>query len=104
LGFHSHHRGLSSLLPCLGYESEGPYDAIHVGAAAPTLPRPLVDQLAKPGRMFIPVGTSQQVIFQVDKDADGNVTQKKLLDVMVRHLHYLPMYGANIMQSNSTYR
>ena len=25
----------------LGYESEGPYNAIHVGAAAPTLPQPV---------------------------------------------------------------
>jgi protein-L-isoaspartate O-methyltransferase len=96
---------LSSLLPCSGYESEGPYDVIHVGAAAPTLPQPLVDQLAKPGRMFIPVGTTQQVIFQVDKDVDGNVTQKKLLDVMVRRLYCLPTHGTDVMmQSNSTCR
>jgi protein-L-isoaspartate O-methyltransferase len=24
---------------------KGPYDAIHVGAAAPTLPQPLIDQV-----------------------------------------------------------
>lgn len=60
-----------------------PYDAIHVGAAAPTLPGPLVDQLASPGRMFIPVGTDSQVILQVDKDEQGNVTKKELMDVMV---------------------
>jgi protein-L-isoaspartate(D-aspartate) O-methyltransferase len=28
-----------------GYPDLGPYDAIHVGAAAPVLPQPLVDQL-----------------------------------------------------------
>lgn len=28
-----------------GYAELGPYDAIHVGAAAPTLPQDLVDQL-----------------------------------------------------------
>lgn len=28
-----------------GYPELGPYDAIHVGAAAPTLPQALVDQL-----------------------------------------------------------
>lgn len=28
-----------------GYSELGPYDAIHVGAAAPTLPQQLVDQL-----------------------------------------------------------
>lgn len=61
-----------------------PYDAIHVGAAAPTLPDALVDQLKSPGRMFIPVGTMNQAILQVDKDANGQVTQKELFDVMVR--------------------
>jgi protein-L-isoaspartate(D-aspartate) O-methyltransferase len=66
-----------------GFEQDGPYDAIHVGAAAPTLPQPLVDQLAAPGRMFIPVGTHQQAILQVDKDEHGQVTTKEVLDVMV---------------------
>lgn len=42
-----------------------PFDVIHVGAAAPTLPTALVDQLAKPGRMFIPVGTDTQHVLQV---------------------------------------
>ncbi|KAJ7291009.1 hypothetical protein C8J57DRAFT_1271122, partial [Mycena rebaudengoi] len=43
-----------------------PYDAIHVGAATPTIPEPLIAQLARPGRMFIPV----------DKDKDGDVTKE----------------------------
>lgn len=33
--------------------------------------------------MFIPVGTSHQVVLQVDKDEQGNVTEKELFDVMV---------------------
>lgn len=68
----------------IGLPEDGPYDAIHVGAAAPMLPAPLVEQLARPGRMFIPVGTHVQQIVQVDKDVNGNVTEKPLLDVMVR--------------------
>merc|ERR1719204_1877683 len=39
-----------------GYESEAPFNAIHVGAAAETMPEALVEQLASPGRMIIPVG------------------------------------------------
>ncbi|KAA1474486.1 protein-L-isoaspartate O-methyltransferase [Dentipellis sp. KUC8613] len=69
-----------------GYPEGGPYDAIHVGAAAPTLPRSLVDQLATPGRMFIPVGTGAQEVLQVDKHADGKVTEKTLFGVM-----YVPL-------------
>ncbi|KAH8103032.1 protein-L-isoaspartate O-methyltransferase [Cristinia sonorae] len=69
-----------------GYAEGAPYDAIHVGAAAPHMPQALVDQLASPGRMFIPVGDSQQAVYQVDKDQDGNVTQQRLFGVM-----YVPL-------------
>jgi len=72
-----------------GWPQDAPYDAIHVGAAAPTIPQPLIDQLKSPGRMFIPVGTGSQAIIQVDKSADGKVTKKKLLDVM-----YVPLTDA----------
>ncbi|RPD69459.1 Pcmt1-prov protein [Lentinus tigrinus ALCF2SS1-7] len=69
-----------------GSPKDGPFDVIHVGAAAPTLPAALVKQLAHPGRMFIPVGTYMQQILQVDKDESGNVTEIPLLDVM-----YVPL-------------
>ena len=67
-----------------GYPGSAPYDAIHVGAAAPEMPRALVDQLKAPGRMFIPVGQRAQQIIQVDKDESGNVTEKELMGVIVR--------------------
>jgi len=69
-----------------GYAQDGPYDAIHVGAAAPRLPQELVDQLARPGRMFIPVGQGSQAVYQIDKDSDGRVTEKKLFGVI-----YIPL-------------
>lgn len=39
-----------------GYTDHAPYDAIHVGAAAPTEPVELIKQLAKGGRLIVPVG------------------------------------------------
>lgn len=68
---------------CVLADHLGPYDAIHVGAAAPTLPQDLIDQLGSPGRMFIPVGTSMQYIEQVDKDENGNVSTTRIMGVMV---------------------
>jgi len=65
----------------LGYPDAGPYDAIHVGAAAPIIPEELVQQLARPGRMFIPVGSFSQNVLLVDKDEEGNVSEKKLFGV-----------------------
>ncbi|KDQ58405.1 hypothetical protein JAAARDRAFT_176327 [Jaapia argillacea MUCL 33604] len=70
----------------LGYPEGGPYDAIHVGAAAPKLPKALVDQLASPGRMFIPIGKYSQVVTLVDKDVEGRVTVEDLFGVM-----YVPL-------------
>ncbi|KZV67822.1 Pcmt1-prov protein [Peniophora sp. CONT] len=71
-----------------GAPEHGPFEVIHVGAAAPSMPGALVEQLARPGRMFIPVGPDggSQAVFQVDKDDEGNVTEKKLFGVM-----YVPL-------------
>ncbi|KAE8695049.1 Protein-L-isoaspartate O-methyltransferase 1 [Hibiscus syriacus] len=50
-----------------GWLEHAPYDAIHVGAAAPEIPRPLIDHLKPGGRMVIPVGKIFQDLNVVDK-------------------------------------
>ncbi|VDO76583.1 unnamed protein product [Heligmosomoides polygyrus] len=70
-----------------GYAMSNKYNAIHVGAAAETIPPALIEQLAEGGRMLIPVGkeSGNQVFLQVDK-IDGNVTQK-----VIEHVIYVPL-------------
>ena len=66
-----------------GCKELGPYQLIHVGAAAEKVPKILVDQLDFGGRMFIPIGLNpdDQWIYVVDKDFFGKVSIKKTISV-----------------------
>jgi protein-L-isoaspartate(D-aspartate) O-methyltransferase len=56
----------------LGWPEEAPFDAIMVTAAAPGIPRPLLDQLAMGGRLVIPVGDREsQTLDVVTKTPEG---------------------------------
>ena len=44
----------------LGWPQAAPYDAIVVSAAAPGVPPALIDQLADPGRMVVPVESARE--------------------------------------------
>ena len=44
----------------LGWRQHAPYDAILVSAAAPDIPRPLLEQLADGGRMIVPLGDMEE--------------------------------------------
>lgn len=57
-----------------GWSEGGPYDAIHVGAAAEEIPEALIEQLKEGGRMVIPVGDMFQDLKVVDKNSDGSLT------------------------------
>ncbi|XP_064485568.1 protein-L-isoaspartate(D-aspartate) O-methyltransferase-like [Ornithodoros turicata] len=66
-----------------GFAPDSPYDAIHVGAAAPELPMKLLQQLKTGGRMICPVGRGSfsQTLEQIDKLPDGTVKRTELADV-----------------------
>jgi len=44
----------------LGWNSNGPYDAILVAAGGPRVPEPLIAQLKVSGRLVIPIGETKQ--------------------------------------------
>jgi protein-L-isoaspartate(D-aspartate) O-methyltransferase len=62
-----------------GWSEFAPYRAILVTAAAPDVPKPLLDQLADGGRLVLPIGESQdapeQTLVRVTRRGDGFVRE-----------------------------
>lgn len=63
-----------------GWREEAPFDAILAAAAAPSVPRALVEQLAPGGRLVIPIGPAAgQVLMRLRKPAgSGPVVEDPL--------------------------
>ncbi len=63
----------------LGWEEYAPYDRILVTAGSPSVPSPLVDQLAPGGIMVIPVGSnSLQELIRIRKGEDGTIREERM--------------------------
>lgn len=75
-----------------GYPNEAPYDAICVTAAGPNIPKPLIGQLAIPGRLIIPIGSHSSIFGQdlvlYDLKSDGSSSQRVLMKVA-----FVPLIG-----------
>ena len=73
----------------IGWEEEAPFDAIIVTAGAPEVPAILTDQLARGGRLVIPVGadTSQQ-LFTIIKNEDGELQREQSVEC-----RFVPLIG-----------
>lgn len=73
----------------LGLPEHGPYDAILITAAAPSIPSPLLAQLKERGRLILPVGTrSHQTLERWVKIPDG--TFEKDQNILVS---FVPLVG-----------
>ena len=55
----------------LGLPEVAPFDSIIVAAAAPQVPKALLQQLAPGGRLILPLGTSEQVLRLVERTRSG---------------------------------
>ena len=54
-----------------GYEKTAPYDGIIVAAATPSVPLPLIEQLAEGGRLVIPLGDRYQQVLTTIRKVKG---------------------------------
>jgi protein-L-isoaspartate(D-aspartate) O-methyltransferase len=56
----------------LGWEDHSSYDAVVISAAAPCIPRPLLEQLKTPGYLVFPMGEKElQTLVRIHKDSAG---------------------------------
>ncbi len=75
----------------LGYPKGGPYDGIHVGAAASERPVALIEQLKPGGLLVVPVGVGSQKMMIYEKSLDGRETREKA----TLGVRYVPLTDKN---------
>ena len=72
----------------LGWREYAPYDAILVSAGAPSVPEPLLAQIAEGGRMLVPVGTKDEQRLVIYRRVNGKLEQKDVAPV-----RFVPLVG-----------
>ena len=79
----------------LGWREYAPYEAIVVGAAAPDIPRPLLEQLKDAGRLLLPLGgRDEQMLVLVTRRGDS-YEQRDITPV-----RFVPLLGTHGWSSN----
>lgn len=74
----------------VGWREYAPYDAILVSAGGPTIPQPLVEQLAEGGRMLVPVGPMEEQTLKVVTKRGGSYESRDVAPV-----RFVPLYGTH---------
>ncbi|MEW6499866.1 MAG: protein-L-isoaspartate(D-aspartate) O-methyltransferase [Thermodesulfobacteriota bacterium] len=64
-----------------GWPEHAPFDAIIVTASGPQIPQPLIDQLADPGVLVIPVGDRDSQVLTVVRKEKGRVASQAVESV-----------------------
>ena len=75
----------------LGWPAEAPFDRIIVTAAGPRVPEPLLDQLADPGLLIMPVGERGEQALTVVELVDGEFAAHRL--AAVRFVDLIGVHG-----------
>jgi protein-L-isoaspartate(D-aspartate) O-methyltransferase len=81
-----------------GWPQYAPFDAILVTAGAAEVPKPLIEQLKRGGRMVIPVDNSggYQTLQVIEKDPDGRTRVRDLIPV-----RFVPLVRSDIFRGCS---
>jgi protein-L-isoaspartate(D-aspartate) O-methyltransferase len=72
----------------LGYEASVPYAGISVAAGAPEIPTALMEQLADPGLLVIPVGGSEDQELRVVRKQQGRIEWR-----VATYCRFVPLRG-----------
>lgn len=74
----------------VGWREYAPYDGILVGAGAPSVPQPLLDQLADGGRLLIPIGDREVQKLVLAERKNGVVEMTDIAPV-----RFVPLLGSH---------
>jgi protein-L-isoaspartate(D-aspartate) O-methyltransferase len=74
----------------VGWREYAPYDAILVSAGGPSIPQPLVEQLADGGRMLVPVGAMEEQTLTLVTRHGTNIETRDVAPV-----RFVPLYGTH---------
>ena len=79
----------------LGVPQEAPFDAISVAAASPHIPPALLDQLADPGILVIPVGARDEQDLRVVRRQNGKISTR-----IASGCRFVPLVGRQGWEEN----
>ncbi|MDD5423748.1 MAG: protein-L-isoaspartate(D-aspartate) O-methyltransferase [Candidatus Omnitrophica bacterium] len=71
-----------------GWEEFAPFDAIIVTAGTPSIPQPLIDQLAQGGRLVVPVGGPLSQVLTLASKENSSVAQEEICGCV-----FVPLVG-----------
>lgn len=73
----------------IGWNEHAPFDAVLVTAASPRIPRPLVEQLRRGGRLVLPLGEEhEQMLVRIRRDDED-----RLLEEMLGECRFVKLVG-----------
>lgn len=74
----------------LGWKAYAPFDAILVSAGSPSVPQPLLDQLADGGRLLVPVGDRDTQHLMVYTKRGDRIDEREIAPV-----RFVPLIGTH---------